>query len=134
MAGYTNENGEPLAIQVNVTRSFAEGNGATLVTTVPQTGAQEGINHVIDTLMATMERMEIHARISALNNDLEANAQKKAQIEFSLADLRRRHPDPDKMNTPDRTSLQTTEDTLLRIELLTKSLVEEQKRLREVLK
>jgi len=130
MAGYTDKNGEPLAIQINATRSFAEGNGATIVTTVPQTAAQDGVNHVIDTLMATMERMEIHARISALNIDLEANA----QIEFSLQDFHKRHPDTAKMNTPDRTALNTTEDTLVRIQLLTKSLEEEQDRLRKVLK
>jgi len=134
MAGFEDKDGNSLAVQINVTRSFAEGNGATLVTTVPQTAAVKDIASVVDMLMFTMGRMEAHARISAISNDLEANAARIAQQEVQLAEFRKRHPDEGKMNTPDRTTLQTCENTLSLSTKLAASLRDERERLEKGLK
>jgi len=58
---------------------------------VPQTATIDEINEVTDKIMAGIARQETWARISGLNNDLEAHAKQKAQLEFSLASLEKRH-------------------------------------------
>ena len=130
-SGFTNKDGEPLAVQFNVTRSFTEGNGVTVVTTVPQTAEQADIDNVADKIMRAIDRMEIHARVSALNNDLESHAKQKAQLEFSLDNLARKHGDYSKANADTKSARDQTTEALSRVDLLMAALISEQDRLRK---
>ena len=134
MAAFTSKDGEKLAIQVNVTQSFYEGSGASWATSVPQDATLDEINEITDRMMGGIQRQETWARISGLNNDLEAHAKQKAQLQFSLASLEKRHGY--KAHTPaDVTAAREQgEESLLRIEILMKALEQEQARLKEGLK
>ncbi len=134
MSGFKDKDGESLAIQVQVTQSFFEGSGATWTTTIPQDAELVEIEKVNDKIMAAIARQEIWARISGLNNDLEAHAKQKAQLEFSLASLAKRHPDWSKAPHDVRAARDQGQESLLRLELLMEALTAEQKRLREGLK
>ena len=134
MAAFTDKSGEKLAITINVTQSFFEGSGASWATSVPQTATIDEINEINDKVMAGIARQETWARISGLNNDLEAHAKQKAQLEFSLASLEKRHGDKPHIPADVKAARDQGEESLLRIKLLMDALEQEQDRLRKGLK
>lgn len=120
-----------LAIQMNITRAFSEGSGATWVTSVRQSDSLEEVNDISDKLMAAIGRQEIWARISSLNNEIEMHSKQKAQIEFSIGSLEMKHGDFSKTNVDIRNAYNQSKEGLLRIDLLIAALRTEQARLRE---
>jgi len=134
MASFTDKDGNKLAIQINVSQGFFEGAGVNYATTVPQDATEDEINEINDRIMGAIQRQEKWARISGLNNDLEAHAKQKAQLEFSLASLDKRHGDKPHVPADVRAAREQGEESLLRIEILMKALEQEQTRLRKGLK
>ena len=134
MSGFKDKSGESLAISINVSQSFFEGSGASWATTVPQDATLEQINELNDKIMGGIARQEIWARISGLNNDLEAHSKQKAQLEFSLASLAKRHGDFGKAPHDARAAKDQGEESLLRLKLLMEALAAVQARLRGGLK
>ena len=134
MASFTNKDGEKLAIQVNVTQSFYEGSGANWATSVQQDATLEEINEITDRMMGGIQRQETWARISGLNNDLEAHAKQKAQLQFSLASLDKRHGHKSHIPADVTAAREQGEESLLRIEILMEALEQEQARLKKGLK
>jgi hypothetical protein len=134
MAAFTSKDGEKLAITINVSQSFFEGSGASWATSVPQDATLDEINEITDRMMGGIQRQETWARISGLNNDLEAHAKQKAQLEFSLASLEKRHGDKAHIPQDVRAAREQGEESLLRIKILMEALEQEQTRLRKGLK
>ena|ERR1035437_805486 len=134
MSGFKDKTGESLAITINVSQSFFEGSGAAWATTVPQDATLEQINEINDKIMGGIARQEVWARISGLNNDLEAHAKQKAQLEFSLASLEKRHGDKTHIPADVKAAKDQGEESLLRLKLLMEALEQEQNRLRKGLR
>ena len=134
MSGFKDSKGEDLAITISVSQSFFEGSGASWATSVPQTATIDEINEINDKVMAGIARQETWARISGLNNDLEAHAKQKAQLEFSLASLEKRHGDKPHIPADVKAARDQGEESLLRIKILMEALEQEQTRLRKGLK
>jgi hypothetical protein len=134
MSGFKDSKGESLAITINVSQSFFEGSGASWATTVPQDASLDEINAINDKIMGGIARQETWARISGLNNDLEAHAKQKAQLEFSLASLEKRHGGKPHVPQDVKAAKEQGEESLLRIKLLMEALAAEQERLRKGLK
>ena len=122
---------DDLAIQINVSQSFFEGSGASWATTVRQSASLEQINEITDKIMGGIARQEIWARISGLNNDLESHAKQKAQLEFSLASLEKRHGEKTHKPADVKAAQDQGEESLLRLNLLMEALSQEQARLRK---
>ena len=134
MTGFTDSKGDKLAITINVSQSFFEGSGASWATSVPQDATLDEINEITDRMMGGIQRQETWARISGLNNDLEAHAKQKAQLEFSLASLEKRHGEKAHIPQDVKAARDQGEESLLRIKLLMDALNQEQDRLRKGLK
>lgn len=134
MTGFTDSKGDKLAITINVSQSFFEGSGASWATSVPQDATLDEINEITDRMMGGIQRQETWARISGLNNDLEAHAKQKAQLEFSLASLEKRHGEKTHIPQDVKAARDQGEESLLRIKLLMDALNQEQDRLRKGLK
>ena len=134
MSGFKDSKGEDLAIQINVSQSFFEGSGASWAFTIPQTAELEDVNALTDKVMAGLARQETWARISGLNNDLEAHAKQKAQLQFSLASLDKRHGHKSHIPADVTAAREQGEESLLRIEILMEALEQEQARLKKGLK
>jgi len=134
MTGFTDSKGDKLAITINVSQSFFEGSGASWATSVPQDATLDEINEITDRMMGGIQRQETWARISGLNNDLEAHAKQKAQLEFSLASLEKRHGEKTHIPQDVKAARDQGEESLLRIKLLMDALNQEQGRLRKGLK
>jgi len=130
MASFTNKDGEPLAITMQITRSFSEGSGATWSTGIPQLATQEEMDDISDRMMKSLERQEIWARISNLNNEIEMHAKQRAQVEFSIVSLETRHGDFSKSNVDTKNAYNQSKEGLTRIDLLISALQGEQMRLR----
>ncbi len=131
MSGFKGKDGEDLAIQLNVSQTFFEGSGANWGTTVPQSASLDEINQITDKIMGGLARQEVWARVSALNNDLETYAKQKAQLEFSLESLNKKHGDFSKASHDIKQARDQGEESLLRLNLLMAALQAEQARLRQ---
>jgi hypothetical protein len=124
---------DPIAIQMNVTRAFSEGSGATWLTSMPQDSSIEEINTISDKIMAALARQDTWARIALLNNEIEMHTKQKAQIDFSLASLEEKHGDFTACNKDIRAAYNQSKEGLLRIVTLISALVAEQARLQQLL-
>jgi hypothetical protein len=127
------ETEKPIAIQISTTRTFAEGSGATWVTTVRQNDSLGVINAVMDKIMLGIKRQELHTRVAAIYNDIELHLKQKTQLEFSLAALKRRHGDFSKAKVDAREANSQTEESLLRINMSLDTLYQEHDRLNKEL-
>lgn len=119
-----------IALQVSLTRSFAEGQGVTWATTLPQSASLEEINAVMDKVWAASSRQAKWSRIEAIYSDIDRTVQAIAQFRYTLASLDDKHKDLLKAPSDQRAAYTQTKENIMRHETLVKELRAEQTRMR----
>jgi hypothetical protein len=108
------EVGDKIAVQINLTRSFQEGQGISWTTTVPQDIKLGELDDMLDRFREASVRQARWHRLERMEGDLEHENKRLAQLTSNVNMIDEKHPNQDRAPADVRSTRQQTVDSIIR--------------------
>lgn len=108
---------DKLALNLNYTRAFADGQGCSFTTTVPQDISLDGLNEVLDKIRHASRRQALWASLEAIENELDHNMRQEAQLLSSVEAIDRKYNDVQRVPTADKSARDQATAAVIRVQV-----------------
>lgn len=118
----TEEKASPLALNLNFTRAFADGQGVSFQTTVPQDLPLEDLNGLMDKIRHASRRQALWAAVEQIENEIDHNMRQEAQLLSSMETIDRKYSDVQRVPTADKSARDQAAAAIIRVQVETSKL------------
>ena len=112
-----NPAGDKLALTINFTRAFADGQGVQFATTVPQDVSLDDLNALMDKMRHAGRRQALWAATEAIEGEIDHNVRQESQLLASIETVDRKYTDMARIPTADKAARDQALAAVVRVQV-----------------